>query len=1106
MVDGRRVDRIGTLLIADIESSTPFRTAVGDELAQRHIDGVLRTITDAVVAGGGEVFKTMGDGVLALFNAPGPAFDVAVRIQRAMVGSQVKVRIGVHAGQLKLSEDDVHGMAVHVADRVTRVAAGGEIVVSAMARALASPEPRWRWSDRGPQALRGLAEPVPVYELVDARPTNDALDGRGPPADLEDEPERVLEPLLVASRTLTPRSLPRYRTSLVGRGEQLDALASLLHPSTVVTLTGVGGAGKTRMAVELASRAGDRWPDGVAFLDLASVADEGLVPNEALAALGLDEEPVRPPVETIVRAVAQRELLFVVDNCEHVRAAAGELIETLLDAAPASAVLATSREPLGLSGERVWPVPPLGRAGADADAVVLLVERARAANPSFEQSGDAEVLAERLEGLPLAIEMIAPWTRSLSTAEIIDRIDHLLAIGGPSGTGRQQTMTTVLDWSDRLLNDRQRRAFHRLGVFLGDFDLGAAEAVLADDQGGTTPVLAELSRLVDCSLVVAEPAGAVVRYRLLEPIRQYALRRLAEDGDEARARDRHLDHYVALAREIGRHANGADARTWFARADQEMSNLRAAHDWALTAGRADQASLLAAALYWYWWIRAASSEGTDRLTRSLALGPTRAVAARARIGLATMLHQAGRRAEAERVADAAREDAEAAGDRRALARALGMLGRLAVDRGDIAAGNARLAAAERLYEEFGNELGLAWIRMVWHANALLEGDQELAARRLDSFDRLVTAGASAWGMANASWIRGAEAARNGDLEEALVRLRDANRLVDDNRLRDELAVNAKSWLAAVLTRLGHHEEARTTLTEALAILEGLPDPAPRACWYLSLAEAAAALGQHELVLRALGARATIDTRTVLPTVDDPVRAELLATQARQALGDARAEALLRSGASDPDPRRGLAALDERPAQLSPSLSRLERVVLRPDGAMWEVGPAGATFRLPDRKGIRALAHLIAHPSVEVHALDLTAVIEGTGAGAVDGPGTGPLLDPTAKAAYRERIADLQDDIDDAGRDHDTARAERARVELEAITDQLAAAVGLGGRDRPSGVLAERARVNVTRVIRDAIARIAQHDPGLGHHLDTCTRTGTFCSYEPPPAGGPEWAL
>jgi non-specific serine/threonine protein kinase len=533
-----------------------------------------------------------------------------------------------------------------------------------------------------------------------------------------------------------------------------------------------------------------------------------------------------------------------------------------------------------------------------------------------------------------------------------------------------------------------------------------------------------------------------------------------------------------------------------------MSNLRAAHDWALTAGRADPAASLAAGLYWYWWIRAVSSEGIDRLTRSLALSPTRAVAARAGVGLATMLHQAGRRADAEHVADAARVDAESAGDRRALARALGMLGRLAVDRGDFAAADALLAVAERLYEEFGNGLGLAWIRLVWQSSALVEGDQELAARRLDSADRLFTEGASAWGMANASWIRGADAARNGDLDQALVRLRQANRLVDDNRLRDELAPHARSWLAAVLARLGHHAEARTALIEALTFVEGLPDPAPAATWRLALAEAAAALGQHELVLRALGARALIDARTVLPTTDDPVRAELLATDARRAVGDARADTLLQSGASDPDSRRLLAALGEPPEQAS----RVERVVLRRDGALWEVGRAGATFRLPDRKGIRALAHLVTHPSVEVHALELTAVIEGTGRGAGDGLGTGPVLDPTAKAAYRERIADLQAEIDDAGRDHDTARAERARIELEALTEQLAAAVGLGGRDRPSGVPAERARVNVTRVIRDAIARIAQHDPGLGHHLSTCTHTGIFCSYGPPPGGGPEWTL
>jgi hypothetical protein len=359
-------------------------------------------------------------------------------------------------------------------------------------------------------------------------------------------------------------------------------------------------------------------------------------------------------------------------------------------------------------------------------------------------------------------------------------------------------------------------------------------------------------------------------------------------------------------------------------------------------------------------------------------------------------------------------------------------------------------------------------------------------------------------MAGAALRRGVDAARNGDLEQALVRLREANRLVDDNRLRDETAAHARSWLAAVLTRLGHHDASRTALIEALAFVEGLPDSAPWACWCLSLAEAAAASDQHELVLRALGARALVDAHTVLPHWDDPARAELLATDARRAVGDARAESLLQSGASDSDPRRLLAALDDPTAPPPPS--RLERVVLRRDGALWEVGRAGATFRLPDRKGMRALAHLVTHPSVEVHALELTAIIEGTGAGAVDGHGTGPLLDSTAKAAYRERVADLQDEIDDASRDHDSVRGERARIELDALTDQLAAAVGLGGRDRPTGALAERARVNVTRVVRDAIAQIAQHEPSLGHHFSTCTHTGIFCSYEPPPAGAPEWTL
>lgn len=1099
------MDTVATLLIADIEGSTAFRAAVGDDRAQGCIDDVLRAISDAVTGAGGVVVKEMGDGVLVVFDTPGPAFDAALDIQRALADGDVKVRMGIHAGQLRVSDGDVHGMVVHVADRLTHVAAGGEVVASAVARALGPPEPRWGWVDCGPQALRDVAEPVRVYRLVDVATAGGDGFGDARPEDTgRGGPGSVRPP--VAVPMLAPRPLPRYRTSLVGRGEQFDALAPLLRPGSIVTLTGVGGAGKTRLAVELADRIGGGWPDGVAFVDLAPVADEVLVPNAVLAALGLDEEPVRPPLDTVVRAVTQRGLLFVVDNCEHVRRAAGQVVEVVLEAAPDSTILATSGEPLGVAGERVWPVPPLDRGGDDADAVVLLVERARAANPSFEPSEQAQVLADRLDGLPLAIEMIAPWTRTLSAVQIIDRIDQLLAIDSPSGTGRQRTMTAALDWSDRLLDHGERRAFHRLGVFLGDFDLAAAEAVLADGPADTAQVLTRLARLVDSSLVVAESSDATLRYRLLEPIRQYALHRLSDDGEEGVARDLHLHHYLAVARDIGRHANGADAKTWLTRADQELSNLRAAHDWTLTVGRADEAASLAAALDWYWWIRAASSEGIDRLTRSLALGPTPAIAAHARIGLATMLHQAGRRVDAEAEADAARRDAEEAGDRRALARALGTLGRLANDRGDFAAGDERLRTAEQLYEELGNGLGLAWIRLIRHATAFVEGDRELAARRLESCERLFIEGGSAWGAAWAACVRGADAARDGDLDHALVRLREANRLVDDNSVRDELAAYARSWLATVFARMGDLDEARSTLAEALAFLEGFPDPAPAAAWVLSLAESAAAVGHHELVQRALGARGTFQKLMPnVPTMDDSVRAELLAAQAREAVGDARADVLFRMGTSDPDPHRLLGALGENTTQPAPA-ARDERVVLRRDGAVWEVGPASATFRLPDRKGLRALAHLVARPSVEVHALELTAVIHGTSVDGVDRTGTGPLLDPTAKAAYRNRIADLQVEIDDAERDHDPARAERARLELEALTAQLAAAVGLGGRDRPNRDPAERARINVTRVIRDASARIAQHDSALGHHLSTCIHTGMFCSYQPPPSEGRVWVL
>lgn len=704
------------------------------------------------------------------------------------------------------------------------------------------------------------------------------------------------------------RPLHRYRTALVGRQTELDTLAGRVEAGMVLTLTGVGGAGKTRLAIELAERQRGSWPGGVAFVDLAPVVDEGMIAAAALVALGLDEEPIRPPLDTVTRALRDRRLLLVVDNCEHVIAAAGQLVDAVVDAAPGCAVLATSRVPLGVLGERIWPVGPLATDDEQSDAVRLLVERAVAVNPSFRSDRHTVELARRLGGLPLAIEMVAPWTRTLSTADIADRLDQLVSIGDRTRPERQQRMAAVFEWSDRRLDADTRRVYHRLGVFVGDFDLAAAEAVVPADAGERPGVLVALGRLIDHSLVIAETSSGPTRYRLLEPVRQFAADRLVEDGDDVPARDRYLQHYRSVALGVGRNAAGPEATTWLARADEEIANLRAAHDYALRTKRADDATIIAGGLYWYWWIRASSTEGIDRLRRSLVLWPAPGPRARARIGLASLLIQADRHDEAAEQAEAAVEDARLAGDPRLEAHAIGTVGRIAADRGQYDVAETTLRDAQNRFEALGNRGGTAWCLFVRYVAA---GSPTARAEMLPGLHRayrLYTEDGMRWGQTWTKSLLGLAAIREERIDEATLELTAANRLIDEDGLRDELAVYAKSFLGVVSARAGQLRVTADLLAQSLKIAEGFPDRRPFAAWRWALAEAAAATEAPELVARSLGAghHRTDPTGNMV----DAERIAALRASAVAALGEERAEGLFSAGAREHD-QNLLAALETR---------------------------------------------------------------------------------------------------------------------------------------------------------------------------------------------------
>ena len=374
-------------------------------------------------------------------------------------------------------------------------------------------------------------------------------------------PERVVQlchpdirnefPPLRTAKAARSHNLPAQLTSFVGRADQIDEVCALLRDNRLVTLTGAGGAGKTRLAIETAGQLAEEFEDGVWWIDLAPVADPVVVPVTIARTLGLPDQPGRSPMETVLRFFSDGKLLLLLDNCEHLLDVCGETITTLLNGCPRLTILATSRETVSVAGEVTWRVPSLS---VDQEAVSLFVDRARQARPTFRAAGeDADLVADicrRLDGMPLAIELAAARVRALSLRQIADSLNdrfRLLTGGARNVLRRQQTLRASVDWSHALLTDAERTLFRRLGVFMGGFDLEAAQAVAAITEAEQFQILDQLSLLVDKSLVTADDESGVMRFRLLETMRQYALEKLSESGEADEVRDRHRDYYVAAA-------------------------------------------------------------------------------------------------------------------------------------------------------------------------------------------------------------------------------------------------------------------------------------------------------------------------------------------------------------------------------------------------------------------------------------------------------------------------------------------------------------------------------------------------------------------------------
>ena len=407
----------------------------------------------------------------------------------------------------------------------------------------------------------------------------------------------------------------------MGRDAQVTQVRELLTQSRLVTLTGAGGVGKTRLAVQVAAAMAPEFGDGVWYVDLAPITDPELVPVTVARALGLPDQPGRSTMDTLLRFVRDRQMLVVLDNCEHLLDASAELVVALLTAAPKLTLLATSREPIGVAGEVSWRVPSLSLAD---EAVELFCDRARQARPDFALTDDnAAVLGEicaRLDGVPLAIELAAARVRALSLAEILDSLHdrfRLLTGGARTAVRRQQTLRASVDWSHALLTEPERVLFRRLAVFMGGFGIASAQAVAVGGDVTRYQVLDQLTLLVDKSLVVADDSGGRTRYRLLETVRQYALEKLGESGEADAVRTRHRDHYTAMAALLDAPA-GTDYEQRLEQADTEIDNLRAAFAWSRENSDVELALALASSLQPLWQARGRLREGLAWFDTALA--------------------------------------------------------------------------------------------------------------------------------------------------------------------------------------------------------------------------------------------------------------------------------------------------------------------------------------------------------------------------------------------------------------------------------------------------------------------------------------------------------
>jgi len=727
-----------TFLFTDIEGSTQLLQELGDRYP-----GVLQThhrlMRDAIIRAGGVEVGTEGDAFFVAFERASDALACALDAQ-VVLGShdwpderELRVRMGIHKGDALVVAGDYIGLAVHVAARIASAAHGGQVVLSQVAcnAAVDGLPPGAALTALGPHRLKDLREPTELFQLSQVG--------------LRDE--------FPALRTLSvlPNNLPTQLTSFVGREHELAQLVELVGTNRIVTLTGAGGVGKTRLALQAAAELVEGYPDGAWFVDLAPLRDPALVASTTAAAVGIGEVTGRAALDALGDHLRTRKSVIVLDNCEHVVGSAAQVVEDLAKACPELRLIATSREPLGIGGEAVWRVPSLSvpvddgldsAALNDFESVRLFVERATLADARFalgpDDAGALAQICRRLDGIPLAIELAAARTGALTCRQIADRLDdrfRLLTGGSRTALRRQQTLEALVDWSHDLLTNDERGLFRRLAVFAGGFTLEAAEDACSGEEVPARDVVMVLTRLVEKSLVGAHKADRVVRYRLLETMREYAHHKLIDSGEGSVVRDRHQAWCLTLVDVPAADASGSDHQAWLDRVEADYDNVRAALEWAIGGSYSEEAFRMAAALGAYWAERGSRTEGREWTKRALALDDARTKArARALLVGGSLRTTQFDYVEALPLIEESVSIFRGLDDRPKLAASLRVLGRIKTSEyvADFARGIEHFEESVRLFSELHDHRGAAQVEVTLANVQLHHGDVAEAMRLLDS--------------------------------------------------------------------------------------------------------------------------------------------------------------------------------------------------------------------------------------------------------------------------------------------------------------------------------------------------------------------------------------